>query len=71
MGLLDESTWTNKRDVTEKAVNWTQNWGHIRKDWGSSMQFNGYFLNLGVGMALATNSLQPMNFTVGAKSIDK
>jgi hypothetical protein len=31
------------------------------------MQFNGYFPNLGVAMALATNAERPMNFTKGYK----
>jgi CubicO group peptidase (beta-lactamase class C family) len=58
----------DQRDVTGKVVNWTQSWGHVGEDWGSNMQFNGYFPNLGVAMALATNAAGPMNFSKGHRS---
>jgi hypothetical protein len=54
-----------QQDVTGKIVNWTDSWGHLGEDWGSSMQFNGYFPNLGVAMTLATNAEQEMNFSKG------
>jgi hypothetical protein len=66
LGLLDFAYGRKpQKDVTGALVNWTASWGHLGEDWGSSMQFNGYFPNLGVAMALATNAETGMNFTKG------
>jgi hypothetical protein len=64
LGLLNLSFRGGpQRDSTGATVNWTDSWGHLGEDWGSEIQYNGYYPNLGVSMAMATNANRPMNFT--------
>jgi hypothetical protein len=59
---------TRQTDVTGKTVNWTDCWGHPGEDWGSSIQNLGFYPNLkNASMALATNAIASMNFTLPAK----
>ena len=66
-GNRDNPTQT---DVTGAVVNWTYSFGHAGADWGSTSYHNGYYPNLGVGMALATNAAHGMNFTTGTAADD-
>jgi hypothetical protein len=67
LGLLDFPN--RQKDVTGKAVNWTVAVGHPGADWGSSVLQLGWYSNLNAGMALATNTAGPMNFTNGTEAI--
>jgi hypothetical protein len=61
LGLIDFHK--TQKDVDGRVVNWTQAFGHVGEDWGSSISKLGYYPNLKASMALATNAVSPMNFT--------
>jgi len=63
MGLLQFPNM--QRDATGRPTNATYVIGHPGIDWGSSMLTVGWYPNLNLSLALATNSDGALNFTTG------